>query len=839
MAFPQYKLPRAWTTVQATSLWNIGTDTNTVVSSSGHEEDDNPLGRRASFAVSTHPNMLNRNVSRNTGCLLPEEATDEQAVGRGLARFRCAVDKQIMTQKVAKVFDTTTHTVRTARIARPLGRMLPVQLVIKKLLFVMAWVDVMTIPFRLVFKPSPSPGYAALDIAIDVLYAVYIAVNFVTPFYNHGLLVDKLRPIAIRYVTRWEFILDIISAVPTGTLAWLVFGGSQYVRINKLLFAPIYSAVFLNRGSWVCEPSAAVIRNRLLAMALPWFLLVHAGACTWHLLVLSTPENAAPLCRCRVEGQSALHNWLLGVDWMVKHMVGYGTTCSFPVTDSQTVFMLVVAILGVILYAKFLATVAAIIVEVAGCNPRARLLRKLDETTDVLSILNLPRSFQEEVRHYYLYVFKMASTIGASTILEDLPDSLRERVNFEVSKAVVARLPLFEGIDDPEIVEDICACLIPKVFLPGITLVSPGSKREEMFFVLSGQLREVAPDGKLIRILGPGDRYGDTALIQRQVRQTRIETVSTCTIFVLSKEGFLECIKLHPTLIPHIVEKRKSAAWMKYYLENNFDEDSCSMVAPRSSEGNRLREYDYPHNSFSERGSDASSSDSGLLASTGSNPFSVGSFLFQQGDESTQRARSMVEDPGSPSRKRTMVRSPTRIEKSFRRSRIASPRSPDKPSVEDLLDISEDQPQHLVASPRHAPPQRNTPSLSAFPPRSPRFNRSFPRSPRSPLASFRPPPSPLSFKASDVKQSSGGTAPTGAADAEASCKSSAPATPTKEAPPQYPGVASRGSGEVVSPSDPLCTESKQPRFITQRDHRDSEHTDRTSSSSVPSPPSPS
>jgi CRP-like cAMP-binding protein len=97
-------------------------------------------------------------------------------------------------------------------------------------------------------------------------------------------------------------------------------------------------------------------------------------------------------------------------------------------------------------------------------------------------------------------------------------------------------IPLFSGLSKKELRE--VARHADEVDVPeGKRLLDKGSTPCEFFAIEDGSV-EVRRDDDVLCQLGPGDFFGETALIERGVRNATVTTVTTSTLMVMTPQEF-------------------------------------------------------------------------------------------------------------------------------------------------------------------------------------------------------------------------------------------------------------------------------------------------------------
>jgi CPA2 family monovalent cation:H+ antiporter-2 len=88
----------------------------------------------------------------------------------------------------------------------------------------------------------------------------------------------------------------------------------------------------------------------------------------------------------------------------------------------------------------------------------------------------------------------------------------------------------------------------PRSAAPGERVIRAGDIGTEMFFISSGAV-EVSIGGKRI-LLGPGDLFGEMALITGGVRNADVTAIDYCLFLTLQKDDFEAFVSRHPELRP-------------------------------------------------------------------------------------------------------------------------------------------------------------------------------------------------------------------------------------------------------------------------------------------------
>ena len=116
------------------------------------------------------------------------------------------------------------------------------------------------------------------------------------------------------------------------------------------------------------------------------------------------------------------------------------------------------------------------------------------------------------------------------------------------------RIPFFRGLP-PDVVSAISAKLHHVHYKHGEVVFVEESLGDSLFLIESGQVRistGSGPDQKIISYLGPGNFFGEMALLLNQRRSATVTVVIDADFWVLRKVDLDELLKEHPTIAIHL-----------------------------------------------------------------------------------------------------------------------------------------------------------------------------------------------------------------------------------------------------------------------------------------------
>ena len=119
------------------------------------------------------------------------------------------------------------------------------------------------------------------------------------------------------------------------------------------------------------------------------------------------------------------------------------------------------------------------------------------------------------------------------------------------------RVPLFNGLSQRQL-KKLAADLGERTFRPGTAIVQQGKMSGVDFFVIAEGDASVSVDGKSIDRLGPGDYFGELALIGERARAATVTAETPLRCLTMRSWDFRRFVTDNPDvswkLLQHVVE---------------------------------------------------------------------------------------------------------------------------------------------------------------------------------------------------------------------------------------------------------------------------------------------
>jgi CRP/FNR family transcriptional regulator, cyclic AMP receptor protein len=121
---------------------------------------------------------------------------------------------------------------------------------------------------------------------------------------------------------------------------------------------------------------------------------------------------------------------------------------------------------------------------------------------------------------------------------------------------LLRRVPLFSDLDESEL-QRVSSVAIPRSFPKGVRVFHEGDHSDTCYIVREGDLRVTRehPDGRAIALatLGPGDIFGELAMLDGEARSASVEALSDAELLALSAADMRRLLAEHPDITVKLV----------------------------------------------------------------------------------------------------------------------------------------------------------------------------------------------------------------------------------------------------------------------------------------------
>jgi len=114
------------------------------------------------------------------------------------------------------------------------------------------------------------------------------------------------------------------------------------------------------------------------------------------------------------------------------------------------------------------------------------------------------------------------------------------------------KVPIFTGLPAREL-EFISRSVTERLYEPGSVIVRQGDPGIGFFMIVDGRV-EVTHDGHTIREMGPGEFFGEMALLEERIRTATVSAKSRTRCLQLVRWDFRALLKENPELAVRMLE---------------------------------------------------------------------------------------------------------------------------------------------------------------------------------------------------------------------------------------------------------------------------------------------
>ncbi|KAL7263529.1 hypothetical protein ACSBR1_001647 [Camellia fascicularis] len=215
-----------------------------------------------------------------------------------------------------------------------------------------------------------------------------------------------------------------------------------------------------------------------------------------------------------VVSSSFIEKYFYCLWWGLQNLSSYGQSLSTTTFIGQTSFAILIAILGLVLFAHLIGNMQTYLQSLTVRLEEWRLKRR--DTEEWMRHRQLPEDLRQRVRCFVQYKWLATRGVHEEAILRGLPADLRRDIQCHLCLDLVRRVPFFSEMDD-QLLDAICERLVSSLSTEGTYIVCEGDPVTEMLFIIRGRLESSTTNGGRTGFfnsitLRPGDFCGEELL---------------------------------------------------------------------------------------------------------------------------------------------------------------------------------------------------------------------------------------------------------------------------------------------------------------------------------------
>ncbi|KAK4435701.1 putative cyclic nucleotide-gated ion channel 14 [Sesamum alatum] len=396
---------------------------------------------------------------------------------------------------------------------------------------------------------------AALPLPQIVIWSILPAIRSSHADHTNNALV---LIVLLQYIPRLYLIFPLSSQIikATGVVTKTAWAGAAYNLLLYMLASHVLGAswyVLSIERLAICWKSACRAEFKSAGCSLNFLdcgTLTHSGRANWlnsTLVFTNCNPDDTSYFNYGIFGNAVAKNvvssefmkkYFYCLWWGLQNLSSYGQTLSTSTFIGETLFAILIAILGLVLFAHLIGNMQTYLQSITVRLEEWRLKRR--DTEEWMRHRQLPEDLQQRVRRFTQYKWLTTRGVDEESILRALPTDLHRDIKRHLCLDLVRRVPFFSQMDD-QLLDAICEHLVSSLSTQGTYIVREGDPVTEMLFIIRGTLESSTTNGGRSGFfnsttLRPGDFCGEELLSWALLpRSTLNLPSSTRTVRALSE----------------------------------------------------------------------------------------------------------------------------------------------------------------------------------------------------------------------------------------------------------------------------------------------------------------
>ncbi|PWA40679.1 STELAR K+ outward rectifier [Artemisia annua] len=425
------------------------------------------------------------------------------------------------------------------------------------------------------FRGLPENLYF-LDIAGQVAFLIDVILHFFIAYRDTQTykMVSNRNLIAARYL-KSHFLFDILACMPWDNI-YRASGRKEEVRYLLLLRLVRVRKLLEFFSNLEKDIRVNYLFSRIIKLIAVELYCTHTAACIFYYLATTLPpvEEGYTWIGSLKLGDYSYSNfreidlwkrYITSLYFAIVTMatVGYGEI--HAVNLREMIFVMVYVSFDMVLGAYLIGNMTALIVK------GSKTERYRDRMTDLLKYMNrnrLGRDIRNQIKGHLRLQYE--SNYTDSSILRDLPISIRAKISQTLYKSYIEKVALFKGCSS-EFINQIVTKVHEEFFLPGEVIMEQGNAVEQLYFICHGELEEIGicEDGseETVSILKPHSSFGEVSILCNIPQPYTVRVSELCRLLRLNKQSFSNILEIYfhdgRKILNNMVESKATDVRMK------------------------------------------------------------------------------------------------------------------------------------------------------------------------------------------------------------------------------------------------------------------------------------
>ncbi|CAA7409946.1 unnamed protein product [Spirodela intermedia] len=414
------------------------------------------------------------------------------------------------------------------------------------LVFYSAWAS----PFELAFQFISSSSLFVPDLIVDAFFAVDIVVTFFVAYLDDDtfLLVDEPKKIAVRYVTKLWFPMDVASTIPF-QFGYRMFTGRQnggtvfgFMNLLRLWRLRRVSDLFARLEK---DTRFSYFWTRYVKLICVTLFSVHSAGCMYYWIAAHYRVEANTWIGTQVsdfKDRSIWVGYVYSMYWSIVTLttVGYGDLHSQ--NTGEKVFNIFYMLFNIGLTSYLIGNMTNLIVHGAT---RTFLMRDtIHEVSRFASKNRLPDSLREQMMAHLQLKFK-TTELQQEGVLADLPKAIRSSIAQHLFQKTLESSYLLKGLAE-DIIIQLVSEMKAEFYPPKVDIILQNEIPTDFYIIVSGAVDVLTYKNgteQVLKKLGANEVAGEIGVIFNIPQPFTVRSKRLSQIIKISHSHFTQIVQ--------------------------------------------------------------------------------------------------------------------------------------------------------------------------------------------------------------------------------------------------------------------------------------------------------